>query len=141
MGYLVYIHVVPNNFPIAQEGILGLDFLRDSASIDFVNRVVKWRGAEIPFAHREMVVIPSRSRAIFYLRIKNPEVAVGYVPRLSVCEGVYLGDAVVINRGGKAYIQVVNSRDTDRELIVPTVELQELHSISQNPPLAAREVF
>jgi len=79
------------------------------------------------------VVIPARAQLIFYLRIKNPHVKIGYVPRLRVCEGVYLGDAVMTNRGGKAYIRIVNTNEIDRELIVPTVELQEIEQISNGP--------
>jgi len=134
MGHPVSLHVVPDCFPIAQEGILGSDFLRDASNINLSEKYVEWQGTKIPFSSRETVVIPARAQSTFYIKVKNPQVEVGYVPRLSVCEGVYLGDAVVTNRGGRAYIRVVNTSDTDRELIVPTVELQEIESFSLNGP-------
>lgn len=34
LGYPVTLHVVPNEFPIVQEGILGSDFLQDASKID-----------------------------------------------------------------------------------------------------------
>jgi len=134
MGHPVSLHVVPDCFPIAQEGILGSDFLRDASSINLSEKYVEWQGTKIPFSSRETVVIPARAQSTFYIRVKNPQVKIGYVPRLRVCEGVYLGDAVVTNRDGRAYIRVINTSDTDRELIVPTVELQEIESISSNGP-------
>jgi len=135
MGYPVSLHVVPDYFPIAQEGILGSDFLRDATNINLLEKYIEWQGTKIPFSSRETVVIPARSQSTFYVRIKNPQIKIGYVPRLSVCEGVYLGDAVVMNRGGKAYMRVVNTNEIDRELVVPTVELQEIEQISSNGPI------
>lgn len=130
-GYPVKMHVVQNNFPIPQEGILGSDFLRDASQIDFKNQFILWQGIQIPLAQRETVVIPARSRATFYVKITNPDIAVGYIPRLSVCKDVYLGDAVVTNRDGRAYLQAINASDVDRELIVPNIELEEIESISK----------
>jgi len=73
-------------------------------------------------------VIPARSRATFYIKVPNLDITVGYVPRLSVGKDIYLGEAVVENRNGKAYLHAINSGDTDRELIVPTVELREIET-------------
>jgi len=134
MDHPVTLYVVPNNFPIAQEGILGSDFLRDASSINFTKRHVEWHGNRIPFSSRETIVVPARSQATFYLRVNNPHVKIGYVPRLHVCDGVYLGDAVVTNRDGKAFIRVINTNDIDRELVVPCVDLQELDSVSDKYP-------
>jgi len=127
MGYPVTLQVVPNNFPIAQEGILGSDFLKDATSINLSKRYVEWQGNRIPFTSRETVV-PAKSQGTFYLRINNPEIKTGYVPRLSVCDGVYLGDAVVTNRNGKA-LSVFYTSDIDRELIVLNISLQEIEQI------------
>lgn len=51
-----------------------------------------------------------------------------------MCDGVYLGDAVVTNRDGKVYIRVINTSELDRELIVPSIELQEIENISNSYP-------
>jgi len=34
LGHSIILHVVPDNFSIVQEGILGSDFLRDAANIN-----------------------------------------------------------------------------------------------------------
>jgi len=135
MGHPVTLHVVPDNFPIAQEGILGSDFLRDASTINLSERYVEWQGTKIPFSSRETIVIPARSQAAFYLKVNNPQIKIGYVPRLRVCEGVFLGEAVVANREGKAYVHVINSNNEDRELTVPEIDLQEIEQISDNGPL------
>lgn len=138
MGHPVELHVVPDNFPIAQEGILGADFLRDASNINLSKKYVEWQGTKIPFTTKETVVVPARSQTTFYVRVNNPHIKIGYVPRLRVCEDIHLGDAVVTNRDGKAYLRVINTGEIDRELIVPTIELQEC-AISINGPPASGE--
>ncbi|KYQ54036.1 hypothetical protein ALC60_08498 [Trachymyrmex zeteki] len=134
MGHPVALHVVPDNFPIAQEGILGSDFLCDASSINLSERYVEWKGNRIPFTDRETIVIPARSQGTFYLRVLNTEIHTGYVPRLRVNNDIYLGDAVVTNRNGRAYIRVINSSEIDQELVVPHVTLQEISEIADDKP-------
>ncbi|XP_070154034.1 uncharacterized protein [Polyergus mexicanus] len=90
MGYPIDMHVVRNNFPVPQEGILGSDFLRDASKIDFENQFVLWKGMRVPFAQRDTVVIPARSRATFYIKVTNPHILTRYIPRLSVCENRHI---------------------------------------------------
>ena len=130
MGHPLNIHAVPNNFPISQEGILGSDFLQDASSINFKDRAVYWQNTRIPFLQRETIVVPARSRSTFYVNVKNSDISIGYIPRLSVCENVFLGEALVSNRNGRAYLRVINASDIDRELVVPTIELQEVDQIT-----------
>jgi len=85
MGYLLRMDVVPNNFPdnfpIPQEGILGTDFLKDSAStlIQYdVQGFIKWHGITIPCTRQDAVLIPARTAKVFYIKIKNPEVKTGF---------------------------------------------------------------
>lgn len=54
---------------------------------------------------------------------------------------VHLGDAIVTNRNGKAYIQVINTSDTDRELIIPSIKLQEIDQMSAEEPSASGKNF
>ena len=133
-GYPILMHTVSDRFPITQEGILGSDFLRDATNIDLKNRFVLWHGIQIPFAQNETVVIPARSRATFYVKISNPELQTGYIPKLSVCEDIHLGNAIVTNRDGRAFVRAINTGNIDRELIVPTVELQEIEQLRTEKP-------
>lgn len=129
----VTLYVVPDNFAIPQEGILGTEFLQYSDGINLKEKFVNWHGIEIPFTDREVIVAPARSRSTFCVKVANPDVKIGYVPRLRAREGVYIGDAVVTNRNGKAYLGVTNTTDTDHALLVPTVELTEIEFMRKEP--------
>lgn len=48
---------------------------------------------------------------------------------------MYLGDAVVTNRNGKAYIRIVNINNVDKELVFPMVELLEIEEKSTKGPI------
>ncbi|CAK9834620.1 hypothetical protein ANTRET_LOCUS11128 [Anthophora retusa] len=50
-GTIIRFHVVPHDFPIAADGILGASFLEEGAEISYTKRRVLWKGLEIPFAN------------------------------------------------------------------------------------------
>jgi len=54
----------------------------------------------------------------------------GLVPRLHLGDGLYTGNTLVKNRGGSAYIKIIKMWDTDEKIVVPKVELEELHKIA-----------
>ena len=56
--------------------------------------------------------------------MKNPEVEKGYIPRLDAGSGIYLGEAVVSNKGGVACLMAFNSNEEGVELTVPAVTLE-----------------
>ncbi|KAL6257817.1 hypothetical protein P5V15_011411 [Pogonomyrmex californicus] len=136
----ITLHVVPDSFPIAQEGILGSDFLHDDATIDFGRGFVEWRGIKLPFTRQKDLFVPARSRATFYVNVSNPEISIGYLPRLSVAEGIYLGEAIVTNRKGKAYAQIINATEADQEITIPTIRLEEIEAVASIPPREIRAV-
>lgn len=130
-GRVINFHVIGEDFPIPQDGILGADFLSGAGKINFVSQVVEWHDCSFSFTEREMTRIPARSRAVSYIRVANSEIPEGYVPRLHIHDGVYLGDAIVSNRDGKAYLCAINSTLADVEFPVPTVELEQVN-VSSN---------
>jgi len=74
--------------------------------------------------------MPAKTAKVCYSKIKNPEVKTGLVPRLYFSDGLYAGNALVKNRSGKAYIKIVNTRDTDERIIASKVELEKLDKIA-----------
>jgi len=136
MGHPLRMDVVPDNFPIPQEGILGTDFLKYSATtlIQYnAQGSITWHGITIPCTRQDAVLIPARMAKVFYVKIKNPEIRAGLVPRLG--DGLYAGNALVKNHGGRAYIEIINTRDTDERIIAPEVELKELDDIATSRPV------
>jgi len=119
-----------------QEGTLRTDFLKDNAStlIQYdVQEFVKWHGITIPCTRQDAVLIPAKTAKVFYIKIKNPEVKTGLVPRLHLGNGLFAGNklvkSLVKNHGGRAYIKIINTRDNDERIIALEVELEELDNI------------
>jgi len=72
-------------------------------------------------------LIPAKTTKVFYIKIKSTEIKMGLVPRLHLGVGMeYAGNALVKNHGGKAYIKIVTTRDTDEKIVAPEVELEKL---------------
>jgi len=68
-------------------------------------------------------------RKQIFIRIANPKVKYGYIPKLNAGPQVYLGNAVVFNRHGIAHLYAINSSDEDIELAVPTVKIYPFEEI------------
>jgi len=54
----------------------------------------------------------------------------GLVPCLHLGDGLYASNALVKNHGGRAYIKIINTRDTDEGIIASEVELEKLDNIA-----------
>ena len=50
-----------------------------------------------PFKSTNTLTIPAPTVTTFYVQIKNTRKSEGYIPRLHIQDGVYIGDAVVKN--------------------------------------------
>lgn len=122
MGSLIALNVVNNDFPIIQEGILGSDFLRGPESLNFNNKTLTWQGVAIPFQN-QCVIISARSRAICTLRVSNRDATEEYILRISIGEGLYLGEALITNHNGTAYAGIINTTESEISIPVPTVEI------------------
>jgi len=125
-GRPITLHVVDSCFPISQDGILGSEFLQGAGKINFVTQTVEWHDTSFPFTRRETIRIPARSSTCVHVRVVNTQVRTGYVPRLTVDHGVYLGDAVVTNSNGKAYLRAFNTSSKDAEFQIPLIEIEEV---------------
>jgi len=77
MGLQVKFHVLPNNFQIREEGILGNDFLgRYSAIINYKTGQLECNGSKIKIKIRDSIVIPARSISTSYVKISNPKTGI-----------------------------------------------------------------
>jgi len=56
-------------------------------------------------------------RKQIFVRIANPEVKYGYIPKLNAGLQVYLGNAVVSHRHVIAHLYAINSSDEDISLV------------------------
>jgi len=68
----------------------------------------------IPCTRQNTVLILARTAKIFYVKIKNPKVKMGLIPQLHLGDGLYAGNTLAKNRGGRAYIKIINKIRTKK---------------------------
>lgn len=142
LGCPVAFHLVEDDFPIPQDGILGSDFFKQfRAKVNYQQNQLEWSNICIPFEEKEEIfIIPPRAISQMHIKIANPEIREGYVPRLNVIEGIYLGNALVTVRDGRAQLQVVNTNEEEERVYIPTIKIYEFET-SENQALNSNEEF
>ena len=121
-GYPTIFNIIPNEVPVEEDGLLGSEFFQDnSGNINYTSKCLEIENHCYPFKSTNKFTIPARTVTTFYINIKNTEKSEGYVPRLHIQDGVYIGDAVVKNRKGKAYLKFANTNEIPITLSVPIV--------------------
>ena len=131
----VIFHVVPDEFPIITQGILGSSFFNEqNACINYANKFITWHDCAFPFKNQETVVIPARTNMGVTIRIANPGIKTGHCPPLKGPEGVYSGDCLVTCINDKAYIRFINTLDYEVEIAIPIITLNEISQVAQKPP-------
>ena len=78
---------------------------------------------------QKTILVPARTISDFYVRIKNSEQKQGFIPQLHLCNGVYLGNAIVSNNNNKAYMKIFNTNTQPQKLTIPTVELIDFEEV------------
>ena len=135
-GKEVIFHIVSSDFPISQAGILGNDFFeQNSSKIDYAKGYLDISGIKVPFLSPETVIAPPRTESLFYVRVENPEIKIGYIPRIKIAHGIYLGDTIVEAVSGKAYLNIISTLDEEVEVQVPTLRLKPLDELFDNHKL------
>ena len=66
------------------------------------------------------------------MRITNTNQKGGFIPLISSIKGIYAGNAVVKNHGGKAYIKVANILSIPIQIEAPNVILEDFEEITIN---------
>ncbi|XP_035742203.1 uncharacterized protein LOC118450510 [Vespa mandarinia] len=140
-GYPVEFHIVPDSFPIPHGGIIGSDFFKDVAKINFIKEDVEWHGMTMPFVKPKE--IPARTSNIIKIKTLNKENKIHYVPPLKLGEGIYVGEVIINSNNGKAFIKVFNTKEEDVNVIIPKIELQDFDTVDTciipSPELGSRD--
>jgi len=135
LGKQTEFHLIPNNAPFTQDGILGIEFLKmHNAVLDFKHRQLLCDDANVPFFESEHVLLKPRSVTPFHILISNPEIKTGYVPLHKTVNGVYFGEAIVTNIGGKAHLPIFNTSERAYKMEIPSMTLQEFDTIDTLGP-------
>jgi len=76
---------VSNDFPISQSGILGNDlFKQTSSQIDYAKGYLDVSRINVLFFSPEIIIASPRSESLFYIKVGNPEIKVGYITKLKI---------------------------------------------------------
>lgn len=135
LGRPVAFHLVEDKFPIPQDGIIGSDFFNQfKANVNYKLNQLEWDDIKIPFEPKEILTIPARANSQIYIQIANPELKEGYVPKLSLAKGVYLGNSLVSVQNGKAHLRVINTNEEDYDVFVPTIQIFEFDELANSNP-------
>lgn len=119
-------HVVDNFTPIQQDGILGAPFFKKhSAKIDYGTDMIYLQHQKIPFYTKDILILPPRSRKNIFLAVTDESPTEGYLPRLSLGDKIYIGEAVVTKRNNRAYINAINSNEKTAIIKYSPIRLQE----------------
>ncbi|CAK9834632.1 Retrovirus-related Pol polyprotein from transposon 17.6 [Anthophora retusa] len=133
--------VVPDDFPIDTEGILGSQFCNRNVDILYSQNCLVWENIRIPFANTPDITIPPRTSKCVAVNIRSKHPSVGVIPRLDVAPGVYLGNALVANRRGKAYTRVFNTTNKQVQIPTPSTELEEISLAGYDIPTTRVRAF
>ena len=108
-GRVTIFHVVNNDFPIQQSGILSSEFFSDnSTKIDYENQVFEVCGKRYSFRTGEVMAFAARERRLFFARVTN-NIEEGYTPYMTYGpDGIIIELAFVRNQDGKAYFFLTN---------------------------------
>ena len=130
------IHVV-KTLPTAQEGILGSDFFHDSgAIIDYPRQGIMIGNELLPFKNVE-TKIPARMRYQIPIKIQNPGLKTGYVPKLDIHPKILMGNAIVTNDDGIGYLYAINTSSNDIQIEIPSVEIEPYEEVKFEGEIAS----
>ncbi|CAK9809081.1 hypothetical protein ANTQUA_LOCUS5872 [Anthophora quadrimaculata] len=137
----ILFHVVSDDFPIETDGILGSEFCNHEVDILYSKNRLVWNNIQIPFANVPDIIIPPRSSKCIAINVREKHPGVGIIPRIDVAPGVYLGEALVSNRQGKAYTRAFNTTERRIKIPTPTAALEEVSLAGYDKPKVNRDAF
>ena len=133
-GVETHFNIIPENFPIKQQGILGMQFLRENkAVLNFGDEELMFRDQSIPFQEYHTVHLPARTKKLIDIPVMNPLAKDGYIGRIQAGPGVFLGESLVSQNGGYIKTFAINSNTHDINLTLAPVELEPYYAV---PPRA-----
>jgi len=106
------IHVVRDDFPIEQDGILGIDFLRrQSAKCDYTRNIIKIGGNTFKLHPSERIRLKPRSKTI--IRASANQNLVGLIQATEITPGIFIGKSLVKPENFKCTVSVISTTDKD----------------------------
>ena len=115
-------HVVSRSFPIAQDGIFGIDFLKNhQAILDFGEDFLLFGSKKYPLLGYTNIRVPARTKKQIQLKLKNTNLSEGYIRKILCGQGIFLGESLVRNQNNVARVFIINSTAKEVDLTIPPV--------------------
>lgn len=126
LGQPTEFHVLRDDYSFPFVGILGSPFFRQHrAMIDYKDKTLHCGTLRIPFSKNDTILVKPRTVTPYHVRITNPERNSGYIPLMQPVDGAFLGQAIVTNDNGVAYLRLFNTTEQEFFMDIPHVELQD----------------
>ena len=99
-GVETHFHIVPNNFPIPQNGILGMAFLKQQGATLSVAGIDIYVGSKnIPSINHKTISLPARTKTLVELPFKENNLLAVYIRKIEAGPGIFLGESIVTRSG------------------------------------------
>ena len=134
--------IVPDNFPIKCDGMLGMPFLAD-AIIDLKTKTMKHALGKFPFItppKRTTLYLNARTKQLVTLPVTNTNINEGYLPLVPAGPGVYLGETLATVVDGQIRVYCINVCTKDVEILVSPVSLEKVEFFDKAPRSVKRIV-
>ena len=126
--------IIPEDFPIEQNGILGTSFLGNHRAILQFLGITLHLGN--PLNNNFKIKLPARSKFFTTIPISRTDLNQGYIGKINAGPGIYLGEALVTKNGNFAKFYAINSTNQDIELSLSPIDLQGLQEYTVVSPCA-----
>ena len=126
-----YFHIVPETFPIKQQGILGMQFLKENGAIlNLKNGQLIFDNDSLPLLEYHTIHLPARTKKLIKIPISDASAKSGYLARIQAGPGVFLGECLATHKSDHAKVFAINSNPHDIVLTLAPVELEPCHVIT-----------
>ena len=123
--------IIPNNFPISQNGILGVNFLQNhNATLSFADISLNIGTNESSNSIPTKIKLPARQKVLVQIPIKNTHLNEGYIEKVNAGPGIFMGMSLVKKIGTTAKCYAINTTSEDIELTLPPVDLEDFTVVS-----------
>ena len=123
--------VVPADFQIAWDGLLGNEFLKENkANLSYEKQEINLKGLSEPikFMINKKITLPARSKTLLEIEVANKDIKEGYIRKINAGPDIFIGECLVTNIAGKAKLFAYNCSFKDINLRLPPIELEEFET-------------
>ena len=123
LNHTAEFHVVPNDFPIIEDGLIGVKFLSEAkAKINWKENCLEVGKIKAPFIPKEKCyTIPARCKKVIDIKIEDTNLNEGFIEQIHVNDKIFMGNAMVrVNNG---YIKILATNTDDKPVnfkLMPT---------------------